>query len=212
MKKIITVVGARPQFVKAAALNRAMARRAEDEIDHFLLHTGQHYDDNMSKVFFRELELPDADMNLGIAGATHGAMTGAMLAGIESVLSDHMSRLLMCPMVTAVENLRAKDIKSSVQIENEDNRVEAKELSSMPAWNFSLDYRTHEALRLNPEQVLAKQNGSRYAMHGNCSSSDIASRHGEQTGRICCPVRQGAIRGLSCPVHEIIHPRLETGL
>jgi len=88
MKTIVTVVGARPQFVKAAALNRAIARRVEGEIGHFLLHTGQHYDDNMSKVFFRELELPDADMNLGIAGGTHGQMTGGMLAAIEAVLID----------------------------------------------------------------------------------------------------------------------------
>jgi UDP-GlcNAc3NAcA epimerase len=87
VKSIVTVVGARPQFIKAAAVQRALAAR-KGELSHFLLHTGQHYDDNMSKVFFRELELPEADVNLGIGGGLHGAMTGAMLAGIEKVLLE----------------------------------------------------------------------------------------------------------------------------
>jgi UDP-GlcNAc3NAcA epimerase len=169
MKRIVTVVGARPQFIKAAAVNRAMSRRGGTEIAHFLLHTGQHYDDNMSSVFFRELDLPAADANLGIGGGTHGAMTGAMLEGIEKVLlerkpdwlliygdtdstlagalaaaklhipvahveaglrsfnrrmpeeinrvlADHVSTLLLCPTVTAVENLRAEGVRSGVHL------------------------------------------------------------------------------------------------
>lgn len=169
MRRIVTVVGARPQFIKAAAVNRALIRRGETEIDHFLLHTGQHYDDNMSSVFFRELDLPEADANLGIGGGTHGAMTGAMLVGIEKllierrpdwlliygdtdstlagalaaaklhvpvahveaglrsfnrrmpeeinrVLADHVSRLLLCPTVTAVANLTAEGVRSGVHL------------------------------------------------------------------------------------------------
>lgn len=79
---ILTVVGARPQFIKAAAGSRAL-RKHHREI---LVHTGQHYDDNMSEVFFRELEIPLPDYNLGIAGGSHGEMTGRMLIELEKVL------------------------------------------------------------------------------------------------------------------------------
>lgn len=77
--KIVTVVGARPQFIKAAAGSRAL-RREHREI---LVHTGQHYDANMSDIFFQEMEIPRPDYNLGIAGGTHGEMTGRMLIEIE---------------------------------------------------------------------------------------------------------------------------------
>ena len=80
--KIVTVVGARPQFVKAAIVSRVL-REKHHEI---LLHTGQHYDANMSGIFFEELGIPEPDYNLGIQGGTHGRMTGAMLSGIEEVL------------------------------------------------------------------------------------------------------------------------------
>ncbi|MCL2488288.1 MAG: UDP-N-acetylglucosamine 2-epimerase (non-hydrolyzing) [Oscillospiraceae bacterium] len=82
--KILTVVGARPQFIKAAAVSRAL-RREHTEI---LVHTGQHYDYNMSDIFFEELGIPKPDYNLGIAGGTHGKMTGAMLAAVEEVLMN----------------------------------------------------------------------------------------------------------------------------
>jgi UDP-GlcNAc3NAcA epimerase len=75
--KICTIVGARPQFIKAAAISRAIE---------VIVHTGQHYDDDMSAVFFRELEIPDPAYNLGIGSGTHGAQTGQMLAAIEEVL------------------------------------------------------------------------------------------------------------------------------
>lgn len=80
--KIITVVGARPQFIKAAAGSRAL-RKEHQEI---LVHTGQHFDDNMSAVFFREMGIPEPDYNLGISGGTHAQMTAKMLVGIEEIL------------------------------------------------------------------------------------------------------------------------------
>ncbi len=87
--RIMTVIGARPQFIKAAAVGRALASKiATGEVEHILVHTGQHYDANMSAVFFDELNLPAADVNLGVNESRHGAMTGAMLAGIENVLLD----------------------------------------------------------------------------------------------------------------------------
>jgi UDP-GlcNAc3NAcA epimerase len=79
--KVMSVVGARPQFIKAAPVSRAL-RRKHDEV---LVHTGQHYDDNMSDIFFRELDIPAPDVNLGVGSGPHGAQTGAMMAGLEKV-------------------------------------------------------------------------------------------------------------------------------
>ncbi len=82
--KVVSIVGARPQFIKLAPLVGELRRR----FDHTLIHTGQHYDENMSDVFFRQLRIPRADINLHIGGGAHGAMTGRMLATIEKNLSD----------------------------------------------------------------------------------------------------------------------------
>ncbi len=161
--KIVTIVGARPQFIKAAALSREV-RRCHQE---YLVHTGQHYDYSMSGVFFDGLELPPADVNLGVGSGPHGAQTGAMLQGIEGVIlrerphwvlvygdtnstlagalaasklhvpvvhveaglrsynrrmpeeinrvvTDHLSRLLLCPSATAVRNLEREGITNGV--------------------------------------------------------------------------------------------------
>ncbi len=83
MKKIVTIVGARPQFVKASALSRALQ---EEGVEELLVHTGQHFDDNMTDIFFRQMEIPEPRYNLGIHSLTHGAMTGRMLGEIEKVL------------------------------------------------------------------------------------------------------------------------------
>lgn len=82
-RRVVTVVGARPQFVKAAMLSRALAAAGLDEV---LVHTGQHHDAGMSDVFFEELKVPAPRHHLGISGGGHGAMTGRMLAAIEPVL------------------------------------------------------------------------------------------------------------------------------
>ncbi len=80
--KILTIVGARPQFIKAAAMSRLLKK----EHDEIILHTGQHFDVNMSDIFFDELEIPVPRYNLNISGGSHGIMTGRMLMGIEEVL------------------------------------------------------------------------------------------------------------------------------
>lgn len=84
--KIITVVGARPQFIKASAASRVIRSEYAGRIEEVLLHTGQHYDENMSKVFFEDLDIPLPKYNLEVAGGSHGAMTGRMLEAIERVL------------------------------------------------------------------------------------------------------------------------------
>jgi len=84
--KIITVIGARPQFVKAAAVSRAFA--GQPGIEEKIIHTGQHFDENMSAVFFREMDLPTPHYSLNINGLSHGAMTGRMLEGIETIIQN----------------------------------------------------------------------------------------------------------------------------
>ncbi|TLP61146.1 MULTISPECIES: non-hydrolyzing UDP-N-acetylglucosamine 2-epimerase [Pseudomonas] len=85
--KVVTIVGARPQFIKAAAVSREILRHP-DQIQEVMVHTGQHYDPNMSQVFFDELEIPAPRYNLEVSGGSHGEMTGRMLEGIEKILME----------------------------------------------------------------------------------------------------------------------------
>lgn len=91
MRKICTVVGARPQFIKLAVVSRVLRK----EFQEVLVHTGQHYDHNMSDVFFEEMEIPRPDYNLGISGGTHGQMTGQMLIKIEEVFLQEKPDMLL---------------------------------------------------------------------------------------------------------------------
>lgn len=84
--RIITIVGARPQFIKAAAVSRAL--KASSALEELLVHTGQHFDENMSDVFFSELGITPPALNLGVSGGTHGAMTARMLESLEAVLLE----------------------------------------------------------------------------------------------------------------------------
>lgn len=93
MKKILTVVGARPQFVKAAAVSRALAEAGG--FNEVMVHTGQHYDDNMSEIFFEEMGIPRPSYNLGIGGGSHGAMTGRQLEQLESVMLEQSPEVVL---------------------------------------------------------------------------------------------------------------------
>ena len=93
--RMLMVVGARPQFVKVAAISRAVAAR--DDIEEILLHTGQHFDAAMSRVFFDELGIPAPRINLGIHGGSHGEMTGRMLAGIEEAILAERPDIVLVP-------------------------------------------------------------------------------------------------------------------
>lgn len=92
---ILTVIGARPQFVKAAVLSRYLRDNPQVGITETLVHTGQHYDANMSEVFFREMDIPQPDVNLRMGSGSHGKMTGAMLAGIEELLLERKPDALL---------------------------------------------------------------------------------------------------------------------
>ncbi len=99
--KIVTIVGARPQFIKAAVVSRAINEKNNEAgngsivIEEIIVHTGQHYDQNMSDVFFEEMHIPTPDYFLNINGLSHGAMTGQMLEQIESVLQKEIPDVVL---------------------------------------------------------------------------------------------------------------------
>ena len=93
-KRILTIIGARPQIIKAAALSRAIKTSFAEELEEILVHTGQHYDENMSAVFFEELGIPKPNYNLAVGSGSHGKMTAAMLEGLEALMLAEKQLLL----------------------------------------------------------------------------------------------------------------------
>lgn len=91
--KIVTVLGARPQFIKAAMVSREL--KSYESIQEIIVHTGQHYDNNMSDVFFQEMDIPAPGYNLGIAGGGHGSMTGRMMIELEELFQQLLPNLLL---------------------------------------------------------------------------------------------------------------------
>jgi UDP-GlcNAc3NAcA epimerase len=88
MLKIVTIVGARPQIIKAAAISRAIKNNYTTQLEEVIVHTGQHYDENMSEVFFNQLQIPKPKHNLQVGSGAHGAQTAKMIEGIEKILVD----------------------------------------------------------------------------------------------------------------------------
>src|ERR1017187_9091373 len=95
MIKILTVIGARPQIIKSAALSRSIRKHFSAKLTEVVLHTGQHYDENMSGVFFDELQIPKPDYNLHIGSGSHGKQTSAMILGIEEILEKEKPNALV---------------------------------------------------------------------------------------------------------------------
>jgi UDP-GlcNAc3NAcA epimerase len=146
--KILTIVGARPQFIKAAAVSYEILQRqtSGNPIQEVILHTGQHFDENMSDVFFQELAIPKPRYHLGIHGGTHGKMTGRMIEGIEAILLQEQPDLLMVygdtnstlagaiaasklhiPIVHVEAGLRSFNLKMPEEV----NRIVTDRLSSL---------------------------------------------------------------------------------
>jgi len=95
-KKIITIVGARPQIIKSSAISRAISTKFNEQLEEVIVHTGQHYDENMSAVFFDEMGIPQPNYNLNVGSGTHGAQTAKMIEGLESIfLSEKPNGVLV---------------------------------------------------------------------------------------------------------------------
>lgn len=95
MMKIVTIIGARPQIIKAAALSRAIKQKFIQQITEIIVHTGQHYDANMSQVFFDELGIPAPNYNLNVGSGSHGKQTATMIAGIEEILLNEKPQAIV---------------------------------------------------------------------------------------------------------------------
>ena len=95
MKKIITIIGARPQIIKSAAISRAIKNHFNSQLEEIVVHTGQHYDKNMSDVFFSEMEIPQPAYNLGVGSGSHAAQTAKMLIGVENILTKENADALL---------------------------------------------------------------------------------------------------------------------
>jgi UDP-GlcNAc3NAcA epimerase len=95
MKKILTVIGARPQIIKSAAVSRAISTKFPLELSEVILHTGQHYDKNMSQVFFEEMSIPKPNVNLQVGSGSHGSQTAMMIEGIEVALNEYKPDALL---------------------------------------------------------------------------------------------------------------------
>lgn len=95
-KRIVTIVGARPQIIKSSAISRVIQNQFKDELEEIIVHTGQHYDENMSQVFFQEMGIPQPNYNLNVGSGSHGAQTAKMLEGLEEIfLAEKPSAVLV---------------------------------------------------------------------------------------------------------------------
>ncbi len=121
VKRICLVVGARPNFMKTAPVYRALEEHALDT-ELVLIHTGQHYDDSMSRVFFSELDLPEPNVFLGVGSGLHGAQTARALEGIESVLMEQQPDLMV---VAGDVNSTLAGALAAVKLDVPDAHIEA---------------------------------------------------------------------------------------
>jgi len=147
--KIISVVGARPNFMKIAPFIKAIEehnKSSKDRVDHLLVHTGQHYDDRMSRAFFEELEIPAADINLGIGSGTHAEQVGHTMIEFEKVLKEKkpdwvvivgdVNAILACSVTAKKEHIKCCHIEAGLRsgdmtMPEEVNRLVADRISDL---------------------------------------------------------------------------------
>ena len=236
--KIVSVVGARPQFIKASPLSRELRLRHRE----ILLHTGQHYDHGMSDVFFEELGMPAPDHHLGIGSGPHGAQTGAMLAAIETVLQKEApdavivygdtNSTLAGALAAAKLHIPVAHVEAGLRsfkraMPEEINRVLADHLST---WLFAPSEGSREQLAqegiCQGVHVVGDIMADALRLHGAraATRSDALTRHGLESGSYYLATVHraentddasnlqrifGAVGALDKPVVLPLHPRTQ---
>ena len=99
MINVLTIIGARPQIIKASAISRAIRENYANDISEIIVHTGQHYDQNMSEVFFEELQIPKPNYNLNVGSGTHGNQTAEMIKGIETIIINEKPNCIILYLI-----------------------------------------------------------------------------------------------------------------
>jgi UDP-N-acetylglucosamine 2-epimerase (non-hydrolysing) len=234
--RILSVVGARPQFVKLAPVSHALAGRAE----HIVVHTGQHYDDLMSDVFFRDLGIPEPDANLAVGSGSHGAMTAAMLEGLEPLLEKYRpdwvltygdTNSTLAAAVTAVKmhlpvaHLEAGLRSFNKRMPEEHNRVltdHASDLLLAPT-EVAMGHLRDEGLAARSVLVGDVMTDVLYATRDRLAADGVGAPDGVEPGAYYVatlhrpdntddPARLGGIvdqlAALPHPVLLLVHPRL----
>lgn len=234
--RILSVVGARPQFVKLAPIAQAMRGRAE----HLIAHTGQHYDELMSDVFFRDLEIPAPDFNLGVGSGKHGAQTGAMLAGLEEIIEKSVpdcvlvygdtnstlaAALAAAKLHVPIAHLEAGLRSFNRRMPEEHNRVltdHSADLLLAPT-QVAMDHLANEGLSGRSILVGDVMTDVLYKVRDSLAGAAVPPPEGLEPGNyyVCTvhrpdntddPVRLTAIikelAGLDKPVLLVAHPRL----
>ena len=171
MTKLLTVIGARPQIIKAAAVSRAICEQFSDSVQDIILHTGQHYDDNLSAQFFDELNIPQPTYNLGVGSGSHGLQTAHMIAGIEEILTKEpfdgvlvygdTNSTLAGALAAAKQQIPVFHIEAGLRSFNmtmpeEQNRIVADQLSNIcfAPTQTALDNLRHEGFIDSPTLFL----------------------------------------------------------
>lgn len=146
MIKMITVIGARPQIIKAAAISRAVRENFSEQIEEILVHSGQHYDSNMSRVFFEEMEIPKEKYNLNVGSGSHASQTAKIMTGVEQILIEEKPNILLlygdtnstlaAALVASKLNIPIVHIEGGVRNQTKDypeeiNRILTDNLSSI---------------------------------------------------------------------------------
>ncbi len=139
MKKIISVVGARPNYMKVAPIHRAF-QKYSDKVKHLICHTGQHYDVNMSKVFFDELELPEPDFYLGVGSGSHAEQTAKIMIEFEKVvLSEKPDLVIVVGDVNSTIACSLVAVKLGIKVAHVEAGLRSFD-RTMPEENKSITY------------------------------------------------------------------------
>src|SRR5215471_1912798 len=217
--KVLSIVGARPEFVQAAPVSRVLRQRHQE----VLVHTGQHYDYRMSQLFFEQLDLPAADYNLGVGSGSHGRQTGEMLAALEEVIcaerpdwvvirgdtnSTLAGALVAAKLRVPVAHVEAGERSFNREMPEEINRVVADRLSDLlfcispgAVHNLMAEGITNGVHWVGDVMLDAVLNMSSIASQRSTILSELGVRHGEY---VLCTVHRAANTDLAHNLRNVV--------